>query len=143
MEQEYEYQSEIMEALVKKSGGNCQHCQRSISKDNIYEDVHETKDATAVLTKELERVIDESLSGKSDSEEIITALSDQVKTIFIDLVEKQRYRDQQEIESIIRAEVEEEMDSLRNQKDTFGKELARLQGKLNRLLLLEGRVKWV
>merc|ERR1719491_80628 len=132
MKEDYEEQSEIIAALTEEVK---EKRQQLMSKNIFNANENDSQDIIVALTDEVKKLRNEQLSGpnNNDSADIISALTDQVKMLYGELEEKQRYSDPREIEATVRAEVQEEIASMRMQKEFFGNEVAKLQTKLDSL----------
>lgn len=86
----------------------------------------------AALTEEVKKL--RSYQSHNDSNDVISALSEEVKTLHAALKEKSKGNvDTSEIERVIRNEIDQELQSIKKQKDFLGKENAKLEEKINAL----------
>ena len=94
----------------------------------------DSDDIIAALTEEVKKLRKQSHSPEhrnNDSDEIIAALTEEVKELHNALNSKHVESDHGNIEATIREEFQEEMYSIRKQKEFLGKEVARLQKDLD------------
>lgn len=150
MEDEAQEQSDVVQALsleVKKlrderfdSNDNSDEIIAALTLEvkklrNEHMSHSDSDDIIAALTEEVKKLRSHQnqspAHNTNDSDEIIVALTEEVKSLHNALNSKHVESDHGSIEATIREEVQEEMYSIRNQKEFLGREVARLQKDLD------------
>eukprot|EP00557_Chaetoceros_sp_GSL56_P000520 CAMPEP_0176490300 /NCGR_PEP_ID=MMETSP0200_2-20121128/7793_1 /TAXON_ID=947934 /ORGANISM="Chaetoceros sp., Strain GSL56" /LENGTH=790 /DNA_ID=CAMNT_0017887589 /DNA_START=643 /DNA_END=3012 /DNA_ORIENTATION=- len=101
-------------------------------------------DASALilaLTEEVKKLRSKQMSEKSEDADVIDALTEEVRNLHIALQQKEGEDYSKVMESTIRAEVSDEIRSMKEQKDFLAGEVKRLQMALDSFENNDGRVK--
>ncbi len=98
-------------------------------------DSSDANDIILALTDEVKKLRSKQLSKEGEDDDVIKALSDEVRTLHAALNKKHHESsyEARNIESTVRAEVEDEIQSMRHQKEFLAKEVARLQTALDNI----------
>jgi chromosome segregation ATPase len=106
---------------------------KKLRKENMSKEVDEqSAEIITELSKEVKKL--RNNQSENDSDHIILALSEEVKTLHAALKNaSQGQPDVAEIENVIRSEIDQELQSIKKQKDFLGKENARLQANLENI----------
>ena len=148
LQYEYENQNDVIASLTDEV--------KLLRNTQIHHADSESTEIIAALSAEVKKLRNENLSknnndgsteiivalteevkkmrynqGNNDSGDVIDALTQEVKRLHLVLKQQTNHVNANEIERVIRSEVEQEMQSIRSQKDYLGKENLNLQSKLD------------
>ena len=121
LENDIDEQNEIISALtneVKKLRSNSVH-------DS------DANDIILALTDEVKKLRSKQLSNQDGEADVIQALSQEVKTLHEALKKRGDDREVRDIEATVRAEVEDELLSMKQQKEFLSNEVSKLQSALD------------
>ena len=101
----------------------------------------DSDDIILALTDEVKKLRSKQISEQGGESDVIQALSHEVKTLHAALKQKEDGAEARNIEAMVRAEVEDELQSMKKQKDFLGKEVSRLQLALDSLENGDARIR--
>jgi len=98
-------------------------------------DSTDTNDVILALTDEVKKLRSKQISNQGEDSDVIKALSDEVRTLHAALNKMQNDStyEARNIESTVRAEVEDELHSMKHQKEFLAKEVSKLQSLLDNI----------
>jgi chromosome segregation ATPase len=131
LENDIDEQNEIISALtseVKKL--------RSSSVDDS-----DGNDIILALTEEVKKLRSKQMSAQGDESDVIQALSEEVRGLHSALKRKEGAVEARDIEATVRAEIGDELRSMKSQKEFLANEVSRLQSALDSLENDDSRIK--
>jgi len=131
LENDIDEQNEIISALTDEV--------KKLRSNNVHDS--DSNDIILALTDEVKKLRNKQMSDQDGESDVIQALSQEVKTLHAALTKREDEVEARDIEATVRAEVEDELFSMKQQKEFLSSEVTNLQAALNSVENDNARIK--